>query len=122
MQLKNKLGFSIKSGDVEVRSFTIPTAGGDAGTITRTDNFLTVANFDATGDVITSATDEDWQTRIRQVVFLAENIPDSDSQMWTRGTADADGCFTMKNQGEYLTSVVTASGTSTSTSFKVQGM
>ena len=115
MQLKNKLGFSIKTGGVEVRSFTIPAAEGE-GSIERTDNFLSVANFNANGDVITDATDPDvdWQSRIRQLVFFAENIPDSDSQMWTRGTADADGCFNMKNQGEFLT----ASGSS----FKVQGM
>ena len=113
MQLKNKLGFSIKNGGVTVHSFTIPAAGGE-GSIERTDNFLTVANFNANGDVITDATHADWQNRIRQVVFLAENIPDSDSQMWTRGTADAEGCFTMENQGELLT----ASGSS----LKVQGM
>jgi len=112
MQLKNKLGFSIETGGVEVRSFTIPAAE-DEGSIQRTDNFLTVANFNAKGNVITDATDSDWQNRIRQVVFLAENIPDSDSQMWTRGTADADGCFRMENQGELLTT--------SGSSFKVQG-
>ena len=117
MQLTNKLGFSIKSAGTTVRSFSIPDASGE-GSIERTDNFLTVANFDANGDIITNAADPDWQDRIRQVVFLAENIPDSDSQMWTRGTADADGCFTMKNQGEFLTAVATASGSS----FRVQGM
>ena len=118
MQLTNKLGFSIKSAGTTVRSFSIPDASGE-GSIERTDNFLTVANFDPiTGDVITDATAENWQDRIRQVVFLAEDIPNSDSQMWTRGTADADGCFTMKNQGEFLTAVATASGSS----FRVQGM
>ena len=117
MQLTNKLGFSIKSAGTTVRSFSIPDASGE-GSIERTDNFLTVANFDANGDIITNAADPDWQDRIRQVVFLAENIPDSDSQMWTRGTADADGCFTMKNQEEFLTAVATASGSS----FRVQGM
>ena len=114
MQLTNKLGFSIKSAGTTVRSFSIPDASGE-GSIERTDNFLTVANFDPiTGDVITDATAENWQDRIRQVVFLAENIPNSDSQMWTRGTADVDGCFTIENQGERLT----ASGSS----FNVQGM
>ena len=113
MQLKNKLGFSIETGGVEVRSFTIPAAE-DEGSIQRTDNFLTVANFNAKGNVITDATDSDWQNRIRQVVFLAENIPDSDSQMWTRGTADVDGCFTIENQGELLTA--------SDSSFRVQGM
>ena len=118
MQLTNKLGFSIKSAGTTVRSFSIPDASGE-GSIERTDNFLTVANFDPiTGDVITDATAENWQDRIRQVVFLAEDIPNSDSQMWTRGTADADGCFTMKNQEEFLTAVSTASGSS----FRVQGM
>ena len=118
MQLTNKLGFSIKSAGTTVRSFSIPDASGE-GSIERTDNFLTVANFDPiTGDVITDATAENWQDRIRQVVFLAEDIPNSDSQMWTRGTADADGCFTMKNQEEFLTAVATASGSS----FRVQGM
>ena len=118
MQLTNKLGFSIKSSGTTVRSFSIPDASGE-GSIERTDNFLTVANFDPiTGDVITDATAENWQDRIRQVVFLAEDIPNSDSQMWTRGTADADGCFTMKNQEEFLTAVATASGSS----FRVQGM
>ena len=118
MQLTNKLGFSIKSAGTTVRSFSIPDASGE-GSIERTDNFLTVANFDPiTGDVITDATAENWQDRIRQVVFLAEDIPNSDSQMWTRGTADADGCFTMKNQEEFLTAVATASGSS----FRVQGI
>ena len=109
--------FKIEKARSTVRSFSIPDASGE-GSIERTDNFLTVANFDANGDIITNAADPDWQDRIRQVVFLAENIPDSDSQMWTRGTADADGCFTMKNQGEFLTAVATASGSS----FRVQGM
>ena len=118
MQLTNKLGFSIKSAGTTVRSFSIPDASGE-GSIERTDNFLTVANFNANGDVITGPPyPDDWQSRIRQVVFLAENIPNSDSQMWTRGTADADGCFTVKNQGEFLTAVATASGSS----FRVQGM
>ena len=113
MQLKNKLGFSIKNEGVEVRSFTIPAAEME-GPIERTDNFLTVANFNANGDLITGPPyPDDWQYRIRRVVFLAENIPDSDSQMWTRGTADVDGCFTIENQGELLT----ASGSS----FNVQG-
>ena len=113
MQLTNKLGFGIKSAGTTVRSFSIPDANGE-GSIERTDNFLTVANFDANGDIITNAADPDWQDRIRQVVFLAENIPDSDSQMWTRGIADVDGCFTIENQGELLTA--------SSSSFNVQGM
>ena len=113
MQLTNKLGFGIKSAGTTVRSFSIPDASGE-GSIERTDNFLTVANFDANGDIITNAADPDWQDRIRQVVFLAENIPDSDSQMWTRGIADVDGCFTIENQGELLTA--------SSSSFNVQGM
>ena len=113
MQLTNKLGFSIESAGSTVRSFSIPDASGE-GSIERTDNFLTVANFDANGDIITNAADPDWQDRIRQVVFLAENIPDSDSQMWTRGIADVDGCFTIENQGELLTA--------SSSSFNVQGM
>ena len=114
MQLKNKLGFSIKNEGAEVRSFTIPAAEME-GFIERTDNFLTVANFNANGDVITGPPyPDDWQNRIRGVVFLAENIPNSDSQMWTRGIADVDGCFTIENQGERLT----ASGSS----FNVQGM
>ena len=117
MQLTNKLGFSIESAGATVRSFSIPDASGE-GSIERTDNFLAVANFNANGEVITNAADGDWQDRIRQVVFLAEDIPNSDSQMWTRGTADADGCFTMKNQEEFLTAVATASGSS----FRVQGM
>ena len=114
MQLKNKLGFSIKNEGAEVRSFNIPAAEME-GFIERTDNFLTVANFNANGDVITGPPyPDDWQNRIRGVVFLAENVPNSDSQMWTRGTADVDGCFTIENQGELLT----ASGSS----FNVQGM
>ena len=112
-QLTNKLGFSIKNDGATVRSLSIPDAEGE-GSIERTDNFLTVANFNAKGNVITDATDSDWQNRIRQVVFLAEDIPDSESQMWTRGTADADGCFKMENQGELLTT--------SGSSFKVQGM
>ena len=114
MQLTNKLGFSIESAGSTVRSFSIPDASGE-GSIERTDNFLTVANFNANGDVITGPPyPDDWQNRIRGVVFLAENVPNSDSQMWTRGTADVDGCFTIENQGELLT----ASGSS----FNVQGM
>jgi len=105
-KLTNKLGFSIRNSGAEVGSFSIPASGQD-GTIEQTDNFLTVklvVNSDGTTHY--------------EVIFTSEDTL-SDLQLWTRGTADSNGFFTLENQstGEQLTASTT-DGVST---FKVQG-
>ena len=100
-KLTNNKGFSIRNSGTEVGSFSIPASGQD-GTIEQTDNFLTVHNG----------------TTHYEVIFTSEDTF-SDLQLWTRGTADSDGFFTLENQstGEQLTAT-TIDGVTT---FKVQG-
>ena len=112
-KLKNKLGFSIRNSGSIVQSFDIPNEGGLSGPITRTDNFLTVLDVDADGNVVT----DNSQDRMRQVSFLAQDIPSPESQMWTRGTSDVNGCFRLEHQGEFLTATTTTDGAT----FHVQG-
>ena len=91
---------SIQNSGTEVGSFSVP-ADGQEGTIERTDNFLTV--LDGTSNY--------------EVIFTSEDIS-SDLQLWTRGTADSDGFFTLENlsTGEQLTAI-TING---ETKFKTQ--
>ena len=103
-KLTNKLGYSIQNSGTEVGSFSVP-ADGQEGTIERTDIFLTAKLIDNSDDPPT-----------RYEVFFTSEDTFSDLQLWTRGTADDDGFFTLTNlsTGEQLT----ASGVST---FRVQG-
>ena len=99
------LDFSIQNSGTEVGSFSVP-ADGQEGTIERTDNFLTansVKNSDGTTNY--------------EVIFTSEDTF-SDLQLWTRGTADSDGFFTLENlsTGEQLTAI-TING---ETKFKTQ--
>ena len=104
-KLTNKLGYSIQNSGTEVGSFSIPDDGQE-GTIEQTDNFLMaklVENSDGTTNY--------------ELIFTSEDTF-SDLQLWTRGTADSDGFFTLTNlsTGEQLTAV-TINGVTT---FKTQ--
>ena len=106
-KLTNKLGYSIQNSGTEVGSFSVP-ADGQEGTIERTDIFLTAKLIDSSDDPPT-----------RYEVFFTSEDTFSDLQLWTRGTADSDGFFTLENlsTGEQLTAT-TINGVST---FIVQG-
>jgi hypothetical protein len=112
-KLTNMLDFSIQNSGTEVGSFSIPASGQD-GTIEQTDNFLTVKSVvpDPT------PTQPNPNPTKYEVIFTSEDTL-SDLQLWTRGTADSDGFFTLENQstGEKLTAT-TIDGVST---FIVQG-
>ena len=107
-KLTNKLGFSIQNSGTEVGSFSIP-ADGLEGTIQQTDNFLTAK--------LVFNSDNPPQPTNYKVIFTSEDIF-SDLQLWTRGTADSDGFFTLENlsTGEQLTAI-TING---ETKFKTQ--
>ena len=91
-KLTNNLDYSIQNSGAEVGSFSIPASGQD-GTIEQTDNFLTVKNSDG-------------EPTNYEVIFTSEDTF-SDLQLWTRGTADSDGFFTLENlsTGEQLTAI-----------------
>ena len=101
------LGFSIQNSGTEVGSFSIP-ADGQEGSIERTDNYLAVKLVENSNGEPTNY----------EVIFTSEDIS-SDLQLWTRGTADSDGFFTLENKptGEQLTGI-TINGVST---FRIQG-
>ena len=94
-KLTNKLGFSVQNSANEVVSFSIPASGQD-GTIEQTDNYLAVK--------LVFNSDNPPQPTNYEVIFTLEDIS-SDLQLWTRGTADSDGFFTLTNKstGEQLT-------------------
>ena len=94
-KLTNNLDYSIQNSGTEVGSFSIPASGQD-GTIEQTDNFLTVK----------LVKNSDGETTNYEVIFTSEDIS-SDLQLWTRGTADSDGFFTLENlsTGEQLTAI-----------------
>ena len=92
-KLTNMLDHSIQNSGAEVGSFSVP-ADGQEGTIERTDNFLAVKLVENSKGEPTNY----------EVIFTSEDIS-SDLQLWTRGTADSDGFFTLTNKstGEQLT-------------------
>ena len=100
------LDYSIQNSGAEVGSFSIPASGQD-GTIERTDNYLAVKLVENSNGEPTNY----------EVIFTSEDTF-SDLQLWTRGTADSDGFFTLTNlsTGEQLTAV-TINGVTT---FKTQ--
>ena len=106
-KLTNNLEQTIRNSGTEVGSFSIPASGQD-GTIEQTDNFLTVK----------LVKNSDGEPTNYEVIFTSEDTF-SDLQLWTRGTADSDGFFTLENlsTGEQLTAT-TINGVST---FIVQG-